>query len=79
MSIEVKYFGVIAEITGKTVETIDIKGMENTDAVRLKLTSDYPNLATVSFEIALDQIIILDSQKITEDSEIALLPPFAGG
>ena len=78
MSIEVKYFGMIEELVGKSYESID-----NTQFLNASSTSKdiliqlYPQLKGISFQIAVDKA--LNKEVTNESKEIALLPPFAGG
>lgn len=78
MSIEVKYFGMIEELVGKSSEFIDkSKFLNGTSTSKDILTELYPQLKGVSFQIAVDKA--LNREVTNESKEIALLPPFAGG
>lgn len=78
MSIEVKYFGMIEELVGKSAESIDIERLLNASSTSKDVFIElYPQLKGISFQIAVDKAL---KQKVTNESkEIALLPPFAGG
>ncbi len=79
---KILYFGMISEITGKALETVDTPNfelMQNVDQIRMKLQEMYPELSKVSFSIAINQQLESGDIKLTNQSEIALLPPFAGG
>lgn len=78
MNLKIKYFGKIAEITGKTEELIFLeKG--NSETILSNLQVKYPELKTLAYKLAVDQEILKSNMEINEDSTIALLPPFAGG
>ena len=78
MSIEVKYFGMIEELVGKSSEFIDkSKFLNDTSTSKHVLLELYPQLKGVSFQIAVDKA--LNREVTNESKEIALLPPFAGG
>ncbi len=72
-----KFFGQLAEITGKT--ELSISPEENTEAVINKMKQQFPKLKEQTFQIAVNRIIAKDNQQLEPDSEIAFLPPFAGG
>lgn len=77
MNLNIKYFGVLAEITQCSEETLSFS--EGTVGELLTmLLSKYPALGTKDFQVAHKQEIVTKDTKIT-NPEIALLPPFSGG
>jgi len=77
MTLNIKYFGLIAEITNCTEETLDFS--EGSASFLLDLLfQKYPTLVEIDFQIAQDHEIISKNTMIT-GSELALLPPFSGG
>ncbi len=76
MQVKFVYFGMIAEKLGATEEILELS--EDTQNVRNYILNKYPELNTMSFSIAIDQEL-QDEIGEGEVSEIALLPPFAGG
>lgn len=74
----IKYFGQIAEITGKSFEIISVDAISIAQLVN-HLTEFYPGLRDQEFKVAVDHQIKDRASQITQDAEIALLPPFAGG
>lgn len=77
MNLNIKYFGMLAEITKCETETLLFS--ETTIAELLEvLYTKYPLLENKNFQIAQHKKIVNKSTLITE-TEIALLPPFAGG
>ncbi|GAA4282296.1 MoaD/ThiS family protein [Gaetbulibacter aestuarii] len=77
MVITIKFFGQITEITECTEETLDVSGSLIYDLVE-ELYGIYPQLADISFKVAQDQELV-PLETPLNGSEIALLPPFAGG
>ena len=77
MIITVKYFGLIAEVTNQTEETIDFSGNTIADIIKF-LNSKYPDLKNKDFQMAQNQELVSETSQIT-GQEIALLPPFSGG
>ncbi len=77
MQLTIKYFGLIAEITKCNEEQFEFSGIlinELIQAVYLK----YPKLKEKDFQVAQNNEIVSKDMRITQ-TEIALLPPFAGG
>ena len=77
MIINIKYFGLIAEVTRQTVETIDFSGRLISELLDT-LYSKYPDLKNKDFQVAQNQELVSVNSKITGE-ELALLPPFSGG
>ncbi len=77
MQLTLKYFGLIAEITKCNKEQFEFSGThfnELLESVYLK----YPKLKEKDFQVAQNNEIVSKDVIITQ-TEIALLPPFAGG
>jgi len=77
MKLNIKYFGLLAEVTQCNEEQFEFSG-SNVSELREALFQKYESLTKKNFQIAQDQVLISNETKITE-TEIALLPPFAGG
>lgn len=79
MKLTIKYFGMIEEAVGKAEELIEFSNSLSVDDIKLKLENEYPLIANKKYQIAFNQTIVNSNQTISDDCEIALLPPFAGG
>ncbi len=77
MFITIKYFGQIAEITKQNEESMEFSGRLVSELLDI-LYSKYDALKSKDFQVAQNQELVFDNTEIT-GSEIALLPPFAGG
>lgn len=77
MSIQIKFFGQIAEVTG-TGEMV-LQGINDTNSLQTKLLSDFPQLKNYQFVVAVDKKIINGNETLHAGNVVALLPPFAGG
>jgi len=75
--VQVRYFGSIAEITGKEQERFQFSG-KFTDLLET-LKTKYSLLQTADFQVSVNFTIIQDNPILNDGDEIALLPPFAGG
>lgn len=77
MNITIKYFGLLAEVTQCSEELLEFSGTYINELLET-LYSKYPMLREKDFQIAQNNSISNDESKISS-TEIALLPPFAGG
>ncbi len=77
MIITIKYFGLLAEVTGCSSEKINFSGTTISD-LKEALFQKHKVLKKKKFKVAQDNELNTDKTKVTS-SEIALLPPFAGG
>ena len=77
--IHVKYFGMIAEATNCSEEKIALESQKLVDLLQ-KLTIKY-KLDELPLNVAVNKNIVDKNSDytITENDEIAILPPFAGG
>lgn len=74
---KVRYFGVLSEITMKISEEIEFQG--SVSAFKSLLTNRYSEMNDQDFRVAVNQKMVDDAHILTEEDELALLPPFAGG
>jgi molybdopterin converting factor small subunit len=79
MQLIIKYFGLIQEVTNKDSEIIQVENHWRKSDILNQLVIQYPALENISFQLAVNQTIINDNVQLMEGSELALLPPFAGG
>ena len=77
MTIHIKYFGLLAEVTKCEEETILFSGSLISELLDL-LNSKYPELNNKDYQVAQNNELVTVETKVT-GVEIALLPPFAGG
>lgn len=75
--LKLKYFGMIAEATGKVEE--DFSCVKNLSDLTIKLELKYPKLKELNYKFAVNQSLVPNDIIIKDNDEIALLPPFAGG
>lgn len=80
MTITLKYFGLLVDITQKKEEEFSLD--ENRIAVsflKSKIETIYQELKNTNYSIAVNQSISSLDYNIKDQDVIALLPPFAGG
>ncbi len=80
MQINLKYFGLVADLIKKKDEVIFFEGNSITLLeFQTRLHKAYPDLTTAAYSFAVNQTLIHGDISINNLDEIALLPPFAGG
>ena len=77
MNLNIKYFGLLAEITQCSEETIGFSKSSISDLLAI-LFEKYPTLKEKDFQVAQNQKIV-SKEALVIETEIALLPPFSGG
>jgi len=77
MTIEINYFGMLADVTGCSLENLSVSAVSISDLKGI-LVKKYPGLQNKDFRIAQNQELVSEGTILT-GQEIALLPPFAGG
>ena len=80
MRVTLKYFGLLAEITHRNEEQMELTADVNT-LLELKSAVEhrFPAFQKTAYSIALNQALCNDDLALKDDDEIAFLPPFAGG
>jgi len=77
MQLNIKYYGLLAEATNCNEEVVDFSKSLISELLAT-LFEKHPDLKGKDFQIAQNQEIV-SKDSIVSESEIALLPPFAGG
>lgn len=79
MNINIKYFGLIAEITEMEEQTLDFEDKIPVSELIEIHENQFPKLMSVSYKIAVNQNLVDLTTEINQGDEVAFLPPFAGG
>jgi len=77
MILNIKYFGLLAEVTACNDESIEFSNASVSELLNV-LFEKYPRLKEMDFQIAQNNEII-SKESLVSGNEIALLPPFSGG
>lgn len=77
MQLNIKYFGLIAELTQCNEETLEFSNTTISELLET-LYNKYPELKTKDFQVAQNQEIVFNDTNISGE-QLALLPPFSGG
>ncbi|MEJ7693681.1 MoaD/ThiS family protein [Daejeonella sp.] len=77
MQVKVLIFGQLTDITG--LSEIELENISDRDELIETLTQRYPRLTDSKYAIAIDKKVITHNTPLTDNSIVALLPPFSGG
>lgn len=78
MHITIKYFGALAEQTGKAEEAMVLQHPQDVPHFKADIIRKYGLRDASSIRIAINEELN-DTGKIRDGDEIAFLPPFSGG
>lgn len=80
MIVNIKYFGLLADITKKKEEQIVLEESNlSVDFLKSKMESMYQDMRKTNYSIAINQAMVGLDSRIKDQDVIAFLPPFAGG
>ncbi len=74
--ITILFFGKLAEIAGSSTE---VQQVSSTDELLAQLYIQFPLLISEKFVMAVDKKMISSNTILSDNSTVALLPPFSGG
>lgn len=77
--VSVRFFGQLAELTGKEEIQMVLPTNITVEEVRNKLFLDYKGLEYRTYKIALNNVLANDSDRLTQNAKVDFLPAFAGG
>lgn len=70
-------FGILEEITGQKV--LETDHFDSSDKLIESLRKKIPSINEYSFQVSVNQEIVTGDTPLSDQDEIALLPPFSGG
>ena len=76
MPVNVIIFGRLTDIAGSSLA---LENIADTNSLVKELNILYPALADAKYAIAVDKKVVNENTTLTENSIVALLPPFSGG
>jgi molybdopterin synthase sulfur carrier subunit len=77
MKVELTLFGQLADIARRP--KFHLQDIPDTDTLQKKIHEMYPELANMSYSIAVNKKTIHENTVFDGDANVALLPPFSGG
>ncbi len=79
MKVKILFFGLIEEALAVSNEEMFIREQTSLAEFTTSLVKKYPILSELNYQIAIDKELAPTKIVLKEGTEIALLPPFAGG
>ena len=76
MPVNIIIFGRLTDIAGSSLA---LENISDTNSLIKKLHTLYPALADSKYAIAVNKKVVNENTTLTENSIVALLPPFSGG
>lgn len=77
MQVNVILFGLLKDLAGKG--NIILENVADTESLVAILYEKYPAMVNKKFIIAVDKQVVSKNTVLTDNSTIALMPPFSGG
>ncbi len=78
-TIQVRFFGQLAELTGKQETEIVLPEQSTIQQVKEKIFQVYKGLEYKTYKVALNNTMVNDTDVLTKEAKIDFLPAFAGG
>ena len=80
MKIKTLFFGITADLIGKTELEMVLENSITVSAFKLVLKEEYPRLKNIdSYAIAVNETYAEDSLALKEQDVVAVIPPVSGG
>jgi sulfur-carrier protein len=76
MQVNIIIFGQLCDLLGENIILHDIADTNSLTAV---LKERFPELATAKYVMAVNRKVVNENITLTNNSTVALLPPFSGG
>ena len=76
MTVNIIIFGRLTDIAGNSLA---LENIADTNSLVKQLHIRYPALAEAKYVIAVDKKVVNENTTLSDDSIVALLPPFSGG
>ena len=77
MEIELISFGKISEVIAN--QKIVFTEVIDTDSLKSFLEAEFPELKKMKYKLAMNKQLVQQNTAITNNANIAIMPPFSGG
>lgn len=77
MKTDILLFGQLAEVVGCTQMTLE--GVSDTNKLMEEMHKQFPALAQSKYVVAVNKQVITKNTQLSNNSIVAILPPFSGG
>ena len=80
MEIDLLFFGIVREITGRTAQTITVPLGSRIEDLSEILKKDYPGLTDLkSYAFAVNENYVQSAYQLQHGDTVAIIPPVSGG
>jgi len=79
MKVNLKYFGMVAEVAGVTEELMEVSNDINSEAISELLEEKYSKLNEIDYRLAINECLNNEKVTLNDQDIVAVLPPFSGG
>lgn len=76
MQINIIIFGQVSDLLGKNLV---LHNVADTNSLTVFLNEKYPELINLKYAMAVNKKLVTENILLTNNSTVALLPPFSGG
>ena len=76
MQVNIIIFGQLCELLG---EKLILNDITDTNSLTETLNKKFPQLTDAKFMMAVNKKVVTENIPLTDNSTVALLPPFSGG
>ena len=77
LQVNIIIFGQLKDITGS--DLVRLTDIADTNELVKELNKTYPAMMAANYLIAVHKQVVLENTLLTNNSTVALLPPFSGG
>ncbi len=77
MPLKLLFFGVLTDATGTSELAHDL--VTDTEALKQAVSAKFPEVATYTYNLAVNQEITHEAKALNDGDEIAFMPPYSGG
>jgi molybdopterin synthase sulfur carrier subunit len=77
MQVKVLFFGVLTDVAGTDCKFYE--DVYSTGDLLHRIVDDYPEIEHYTYRLSVNSEITGEEQTLSDQDEVALLPPFAGG
>ncbi len=77
LQVNIIIFGQLKDITGS--DLVRLTDIADTNELVKELNKTYPAMMAAKYLIAVDKQFVSENTLLTDNSTVALLPPFSGG
>jgi len=77
MQVKVLFFGVLSEVAGTDCRFY--REIRSINELKLRISDEFPEMPHYNYRVSLNNEIIDSNRTLSDNDEVAFMPPFAGG